>query len=102
MVEFVQCQVDMVRREMESRMENNRHKVLDIVGANEMKVGEAEDRIKLLDLALENLKVVENNHNINLENKIENLGYKVDNFTVDSDKEKFLNHISSSYSESNF
>ena len=44
--------------------------------------------MRLTDRAVENLKVTENNHTINLENKIENIKYRLDNTTADADKMK--------------
>ena len=53
-----------------------------------MQVSEFEERMRLTDRAVENLKVTENNHTINLENKIENIKYRLDNTTADADKMK--------------
>ena len=51
-------------------------------------MSEFEERMRLTDRAVENLKVTENNHTINLENKIENIKYRLDNTTADADKMK--------------
>ena len=57
-----------------------------MIGSTEIKLSELEDRLKVSDLALQDLKVTESNHTLNLEKKIENLSYKVDNYAVDTDK----------------
>ena len=79
-------QAEQVRKELECRMENNRRHIIEMIGSTEIKLSELEDRIKVSELALQDIKVTESNHTLNLEKKIENLVYKIDNYTSNTDK----------------
>jgi hypothetical protein len=60
-----------VRREVEARLENLRRNLVEMIGSSEIRVAEAEDRVKVVAEAVANLKVVEHNHHLSLENKLE-------------------------------
>ena len=69
-------------------MENAKRNIVDIVGSSALKLSEVEDRVKVSDLALENLRVTENNHTTTLEKKLESLRYTMENFSADTNKIK--------------
>ena len=50
-------QTESLRKELDSRMENSRRNIVEMIGATEVKVAEVEDRIKATDLNIDNLKV---------------------------------------------
>ena len=50
-------QTESLRKELDSRMENSRRNIVEMIGATEVKVAEVEDRIKATDLSIDNLKV---------------------------------------------
>ena len=71
--QVIQIQNEGVRKELDTRLDNCRRNILEMVSSSEIKLNELEDRIKVTDLALENQKVTENSHNITLENKLSDL-----------------------------
>jgi hypothetical protein len=81
-------QSETVRKELEARLENLRRHLVEMIGSGEIHVAEVEDQIKVAQEAVANLKVVENNHNLNLENKLEAVRAAVDTMVATNKKIK--------------
>ena len=61
-----------------------------MIGALEIKMTEMEDRFKDTDLRVDNLKVVENNHAISVEKKMDGVRYRLDSMDTTLDKLKII------------
>jgi len=83
-------ETDGLRQEIESRLENNRKTNVEMIGALEIKMTEMEDRFKDTDLRVDNLKVVENNHAISVEKKMDGVRYRLDSMDTTLDKLKSI------------
>merc|ERR1719357_1306273 len=81
---------DSLRKELDTRMENIRKGLIEMIGLNEIKTSELEDNLNQVKYRVDDMNVVQNNIQMNLENKLKATKDSFESALSDNNKTKAL------------
>merc|ERR1711962_166032 len=87
-LEGVLKNIDAVKSHVDTRVENMRKNMIDMIGNNEMKTGEIEQKLKETDITVKNMGIVQNNQQPILESKLMTVKDEIEKTVIDKLKVK--------------